>query len=190
MTTYFVDLGFDWNAEQMVDMNGTPLTDANENPLYELQWGMVDMTGSTSMTSMENFVGGDLVLFNIYDLSIVNGSRGTSGATPQVSNPWMQCVAGDTNTPPGCGFQNVATLNQGQVGQLENGTSTYFGAPAGPVWPINLQGNTGPAQGVVISNTGANGDASYQLTWMITVQLNGASKTYVVDPEMIVKPNG
>ena len=189
MTQYFVDLGFDWNANQMLDMNGNPLTQ-NGQPLYELQWGLVNMTGNTSMASMDDFQNGDTVLFNIYDVTAQDGQRsGNSGASPQLPNPWMHCNAGDEGTPAGCGFTNISTLNSGgSVGSQESGASTYFGSPSGAVWPIMV--STNPALANVAYPSNFTGDATYQLTWQITVNNGNASKTYIVDPEMIVKPTG
>jgi hypothetical protein len=187
MTAYFVDLGFDWNATQLTDIHGNPLFSQSTNPptpLFELQWGLVNMTGATSMASM-NFQNGDTVQFNIYDVTQLNGSRATaSGAIPNVSNPWMTCVKGDTNTTAACGFQDLTGMNAAAVStSAANGTSTYFGPPAGPVWPINTVGQ-------VVYPAGMTTDASFRLTWAVFASLGGNQKLYVVDPEMIVKPTG
>lgn len=187
MSTYFIDLGFNWNARSAgTDANGT---------YYLLQWGIVLINPQAQFGTMTNLSNGDTFMFNIYDLTQLDSNQESpAGTVPTIDGTWLNCASASTTTPVGSGVSTSSSIADAQIGPQESGNSFIFaGANPGPVWPIVNQGSGTPFVATVQRPTPDTtpGNLNYFFGWQITVTSPGqTSMRFRVDPEMIVKPGG
>ena len=164
MADYHLDMAFDWDSEPKGGYAGY------------LQLGLVSVTGSQGAdASLADLGKGDTVEFYLYDISEAADTR--TAALPQ---NWITFSAADEGTPQSSPFSagafQGATIQSGGTG-----SSTAFPGTH-PMW--NVMGNGNRQLSVPIVNDGR---------FFFTVQLSitnssGVTKTFGVDPEMIVKP--
>ncbi len=180
MTTFVVDLGFDWFAEP---------NDPTSPSQFELQWGVTIFPPSPAVPAAPNFQGGDTIAFNLFDITPVDsGQASPSGLTVQLGSPWLVAVPGD-QIMAGTDMFNQASetaITNATIGtQTANRTSVIFGnTPTLNRWSVMSGGS--PLSATVATVTG--NPVCFLLTWTFLISANGIDKTFTVDPEMIVNP--
>jgi hypothetical protein len=186
MADWHIDMGFDRDAE---------VNPGTSN--YPLVWGAVAVSGpsSGSVSSMTFFNNNDTVEFFIYDISnLTDGSGQATTPAPTITSSWLSSVPADTNTPDGTKGFTAASLTAAQNAQVNalntmSGSSIFAnGQMQFPVW--NIANPDGTPLSLTVNNPNVSSTnpspnpASFGLTFSFTV----GTKTYVVDPEMIVRP--
>jgi hypothetical protein len=193
MADWHIDLGFDWDA-----------TKQNSDGTSYLQYGIVSVpsgtTGLGPVGTWTDIRAGDTIEFYVYDVSALSdGTPSPTGTVPTIVGTWLQCAAADENTAsaPWAFTEGPTAANQGvSLSAATAGPSSIFGSgPTGggfPVWTI--QDSTNSLLSLTVTGPTAT-PQSYLLTLQLVVNSPSApsgptTKTFEVDPEMIVQSGG
>lgn len=181
---WHIDLGFDWDAEPITSRGST----------YPLQWGVVFMNPSTTpatpqVASMAQIGDGDSIYFYIYDVSAMSGESSPSGTAPSISSGWLSSNPGDSNVPSGTWpfTDTLATVNTCTISSSPvTSPSSIFTGGNWPSWQVLL--NSSPFGATTTNASDPAVPYTFALTFTITAGNSSSSKTFLVDPEMIVEP--
>lgn len=164
MADYHLDMAFDWDSEAKGGYDGF------------LQTGLVlDSAGAGSNASLAQLSKNDTIEFYLYDVS---ESADTRTVALPATGSWISFSNADANTNK----QSPTNTNLASpvVASGGNGTSTVFGGPY-PCWALNASANQALSMRI-------NNDGRYFFTVQFSItNSQGVTKTFGVDPEMIVK---
>ncbi len=174
MTDFHLDMAFDWDSL------------AKEGNAYDgfLQIGLVKVTGNTGQpASFADIDDDDTLEFYLYDIS---EAPNNDVKTPSIASDgsWLTFSAADSSTQvgsPAAGNPTVGAV----FGPRGSGTSSTFSRSPRDVYPEwQIMNGAGSPLSLTLLNSG---NFFFTLDLSVT-NSQGVTKTFGVDPEMIVKP--
>ena len=189
-TQYRIELGFDWNSSPITGDSITVQSTGNTLSVYPLQLALTNDSDKGSPAFFSGLKGGDQINFWIFDITSILGGTAAWGTTGYSFNGQSGFEAIFQQNGAGANPFTVPVLWE-MVPQPGTSTSYAFSTSGQGYGFSPVIADFGGKDNNFATLANPHGGAvTFELSVKLTLSLNGVTKTFVTDPELIVDEGG